>query len=347
MNTTWQAHLSAQGARIEHDKVSDFGNPGEESEATLNGDIIADLSHFGLISATGDDAQTFLHNQFTNDLKQVDAQHSQLSAYCNPKGRMLALFRAFKRDDTYFLSLPRETLGATLKRLRMFVLMSKATLEDASDALIHIGIAGPNATDRVTQRFGSAPNDIGAVTQADGVTIIRVAGPQPRYELYGELAAIQALWDDWRQTLRPVGAAAWELLDIHAAIPVLHAANVEAFVPQMVNLEAVGGLSFTKGCYPGQEIVARMKYLGKLKRRMYVAHVDSDTPPEPSAAIMAGADSGERKVGEIVMAQPVPQGGVDLLAVIEIESANHHPLFLNTLDGPAVELKTLPYTIDG
>ena len=346
MNTTWQAYLNNQGAHIENDKTNHFGELNREINAATHGNVIADLSHFGLISATGDDAQTFLHNQFTNDLKQVDAQHSQLSAYCNPKGRMLALFRVFKRNDIYYLSLPRETLDATLKRLRMFVLMSKVSLDDASASLVHIGISGPDAPAIITQRFATAPGDINEVAEIDSITIIRVAGPQPRYELYGALTDIQALWENWRQTLTPVGASAWELLDIRAGLPVLHGANVEAFVPQMVNLEAVGGLSFTKGCYPGQEIVARMKYLGKLKRRMYLAHVDTDAPPEPSAAIMAHADSGERKVGEIVTAQNIPQGGVDLLAVIEIESATHQPLFLGALDGPAVQLQELPYPVD-
>lgn len=316
-----------------------------EFEAVLKRDAVTELTNYGLLKVQGDDAAEFLHNQFTNDLKQgVSDAQSQLSAYCSPKGRILSLFRIFKRDDAYYLSMPRELIEATHKRLSMFVLRAKVTLEDVSDSLVQVGVSGPNIEQKLMAVVGELPETINGVSSHGNLTIIQIPGPFFRYQLIGPADEARQAYNRLSTFMAEVSPAAWELLDIRAGIPVIHDANVEAFVPQMVNLQAIGGLSFKKGCYPGQEIVARMEYLGKLKRRMYLAHAGSDTPPAPGDAVHL-CDGEARKAGVVVCAQPNPDGGSELLLVAEIEAAENSTLSLDENAAVPLRLEDLPYSL--
>jgi len=347
MNNNWKNHLIALGAKLSQDHCPHFGDVDAEKRAALQGHVLCDLSHYGLIRASGAEAEGFLQNQFCNDVHKVSPPLSQLNGYCNPKGRLLALFRLFRRGDgSYLLRLPREILEPTLKRLHMFVLMSKVTLEDDSDTQVSIGYSGPDAARNLTDILGSAPAAIDACLHTGTLTIIRVRGPHPRFEIHGGEPAVRELWDTLSAQAQPAGSAAWTLLDIHAGLPEVLAATQEAFVPQMLNLQALNALSFHKGCYPGQEIVARMRYLGKLKRRMYRAHADTDACPQPGDNLFAeGSESGQG-VGKVVLVETTPTGGVDLLAVIEITSAEQSGLRLHDANGPQLTLQDLPYSIE-
>lgn len=346
MKQEWREFLQKAGAEIDDDLVRDFGNPERENRAVLNGDIITDLSHHGLIVAHGDDTVTFFQNQFCNDINAVDTGHCQLSAHCSAKGRILSAFRVVQRDGSYYLSLPREILEETLKKLRMYVLRSKVTLEDASEAFVRIGLSGPRAEQLLSGALGEIPAGVDEVVTRQDYSILRLPGLHPRFEIWGELDAIQQLWGKLDVHAAPVGSGLWQWLDIRAGLPSIHPATVDSFVPQMVNLEALGGVSFRKGCYPGQEVVARMRYLGTLKRRMYLAHLDQDTGVQPGDPLFAaGAESGQG-AGKVVAVQPHPEGGLDLLAVIVIDSAGGEPIHLHAADGPRLTLLELPYTFE-
>jgi folate-binding protein YgfZ len=314
-----------------------------EFDAVLNRDAVTELSDYGLIKAEGEDAMEFLHNQFTNDLKQVVTEtQSQLSAYCSPKGRILSLFRIFKANDAYYLAMPRELVEATHKRLGMFVLMSKVKLEDVSGQITQVGVSGPNIDQKLMAMVGELPEEIDDVASHGNITIIRIPGPFPRYQLFGPPEEMAQAYTRLSTFMAEVSPNAWELLDIEAGIPVIHQANVEAFVPQMVNLQAIGGLNFKKGCYPGQEIVARMQYLGKLKRRMYRVH-SSGEPAAPGDNVYLH-DGEARKAGTVVMAQPHPEGGSELLIVAEIEAAENSTLHqLEDTDSP-LKFEEMPYS---
>lgn len=345
MNDDWKNLLTQQGAVFEGGRVVHFGDALAERKA-LHAHILCDLSHMGLIKVGGNEAQSFLQNQFCNDVRLVTPEQSQLNGYCNPKGRALAVFRLFQRDGHYYLRLPAEILDATLSRLRMFVLRSKVTLEDASQSLPRMGYAGPEAEQRLAAAVGAAPSAVNAVVHHGGLTLMRIPGPQPRFEIYGDAAALGTLWTRLKSDARPVGSGLWNLLDIHAGIPEVVEATREEFVPQMINLHSIDGLSFKKGCYPGQEIVARTYYLGKLKRRMYRAHIATDTAPQPGDALLAeGSESGQG-VGQIVRAEPAPEGGVEVLAVIEIASAEGRTVCLGKEPSAVLALQTLPYVVD-
>ena len=347
MKPEWKQFLKDAGAEFAADNghVVSFGNPQREQRMIHSGLVICDLSHHGLISAYGDDAMNFLQGQLTNDLREVSDQHSQLSAYCTPKGRMLANFRIFKREHTYYLRLPRELLENTLKRLSMFILMSKVTMKDSSDSLVHFGVSGPNAEDTLQQALGACPTQVDEVTFAGGCTLIRVAGPHPRFEIYGELETMKSLWDKLDVDAAPIGVGPWEMLDILAGTPTVYAATSEAFVPQMTNMQVINGVNFKKGCYTGQEVVARMQYLGKLKRRMYQVSIDSNEPVLPGEALFAAGSSSGQGTGTIVSAQPDPDGGYLALAVINISDADAGQLQLRDAEGPNVSLGELPYSI--
>ena len=344
MNETWKNFIRIQGAILDGNRVQHFGHPAEERRAAALGHVLADLSDYSLIRARGDDTLNFLNGQLSNDIRQLDATRSQLAAWCNPKGRMMVIFRLFRRDKDYLLQLPAALQENTLKRLRMFVLRAKLTLENADTELSCVGLSGPEAEKRLRESAGFAPKGDNACETRDEMTIIRLPGPHPRFEIVAPTAAVAKLWDILKSGATPVGPAVWAWLDIMAGIPGVHPETSEEFVPQMANLEVVGGVNFKKGCYPGQEIVARMQYLGKLKQRMYRAHFTGERAPRPGDAIYAPDFPGQ-SAGTVVEAQPSPDGGHDLLAVIQISSAGAGELHLENENGPRLSLQPLPYVL--
>lgn len=341
MRSDWHEFLTRAGAVIEDGAVRYFSEPRQEVSAAATGDVIADLSHWSLIRAAGADAEGFLQGQLTNDVRELGSG-SQLSGYCTAQGRMLALFRIFKRDGDFCLQLPAELRDSVLKRLRMFVLRAKVTLEAMDDELARIGVAGPGVEARLQGRLGPLPTLPDEGMSSGALNLLRLRGPHPRFEIIGPYADIERLWSVL--ALTPVGAGTWAWLDIAAGVPTVLPATTEAFVPQMMNLELIGGVNFKKGCYPGQEIVARTHYLGRLKQRMYRAHTDSAQAPKAGDALYA-PNFGEQAAGTVVDAQPAAGGGYDLLAVAQIASADTGVLTLRTPDGPSITLLSLPYAL--
>jgi hypothetical protein len=347
MQQEWQTFLEQTGAYIVDGCVVHFGNPDGERAQAAAGNVLADLSHYGLIAARGDDTVEFLQGQLTNDVRAVEGNRSQLTGHCTPKGRLLALFRLFRHGDAHLLQLPAELLPPMLKRLRMYVLRSKVVLEDAGDRIARFGLAGPDAQELLHEALDAVPTKPDDALQAEGITVLRIAGATPRYEIYGEPARLQALWQRLSSRARPVGAAVWSLLGIRSGVPQVFAATSEAFVPQMINLHAIEGVSFRKGCYTGQEVVARMQYLGKLKRRMYLAHVEGAVPPRPGDELFSQETESGQGTGKVVDAQPGIEGGFDLLAVIytaAVESGS--PVHLHDANGPLLRFEALPYEVD-
>lgn len=347
MKPEWSKVLLEAGAELEGERVLDYGNRERERSVALTGDVLCDLSHQGLIGAYGPETADFLQGQLTVNVPALDTGHSHLGAFCNAKGRMLADFRIFRRGETWFLRLPREQVQPTLKRLSLFLLRAKVTLEDADDALVRFGLSGAHAAQRLAEALGApVPEAVDDVVHHQGVTLIRVQGVHPRFEIYGELEALTRLWEALNVRAAPVGAAQWALLDILAGVPQIHPENTEAFVPQMTNLQLLGGVSFNKGCYQGQEVVARMHYLGRLKRRMYRLHLPLEIPPAPGTALFDPQVEAEQPVGRIVQAQPHPDGGVEALAVLQIASAEGGHPRLRDAQGPEGEIRPLPYAFE-
>ncbi|WGZ95975.1 MAG: folate-binding protein [Candidatus Thiothrix putei] len=340
MKTEWKTFLIDHGAEFSGDSLVSFGNPERERRIPPQGAILCDLSHFGLISVSGEDATTFLQGQLTNDIKQVTDTQSQLSAYCTPKGRALATFFITKRQGVYYLSVSRDLLEPILKRLRMYVMRSKVALEDASASLVHFGFAAPDGDVRLQEILGKAPANAYDTLQINGLTIMRQPAPIPRFKILGELDDTKKLWERLNVNAACVGRSSWEYFNVMSGVPMVTQASSEAWVPQMLNMHLINGVSFTKGCFPGQEIVARLKYLGKSKRQMYrigIPHCvnipktgknfSSDTDPE---------------AGTILNATLNPDGYVEALAVMKIAEA-HKPLHLGEY---AIQMLELPYALE-
>lgn len=236
MNSEWEQFLSSNNAKIENGTVIGFDHSLSEEQDAYSNIVLADLSHYALIEASGDDVVEFLQGQFSNDIKLVTEKLGQLSAYCNPKGRILANFRIFKRKNSYFLRLPADISEATLKRLRLFVMRSKVELADRSNKLIRIGIAGVNATKELSTLFQNLPKNTDETSTEHEISIIRLAGPLPRYEAYGAVEDIKVFWKKLQNNSISIGENSWNLLTVRAGVPEIVAETVEEFVPQMVNL---------------------------------------------------------------------------------------------------------------
>ena len=300
------------------------------------------LPHFGLIRISGPDSREFLQGQLTNDINKVTTDEAQLSSYCSPKGRMLASFLVFQRGEDLFLQLPRERLEATLKRLSMFVLRAQVQIEDASDSLPMIGLAG----ECVSSLLPDAPAEDWQSILHDDVSMVRLPGDRLRLLIAAPKAAMPRLWSEIQGQAQITGPDFWTLMDIRAGMPVVFEPTVEAFVPQMANLQLVNGVSFTKGCYTGQEVVARMQYLGKLKRRMYRVRMHTDAVPDRGAELFSPSSESGQGTGRIVQAAAAPDGSVEALAVLQISSAESDDVHLSDAHGPRLELLDLPYEFE-
>ena len=309
----------------------------------MNNCQLFDHSDFGIIRASGEDSEFFLQGQLTNDITEVTSEHSQLSGYCTPKGRLLATMRVISHDGDFLLLLPRERLTAVLQRLSMFILMSKVTLTDASDELRTIGLHGDCAT--ALPESESPPQADSCVAAKDDVTIVRIAADAPRFLLVGSAGAITQRLQHLAETTTPATDQLWRLLDIRAGLPTVFDATAETFVPQMLNMHLVNGVSFSKGCYTGQEVVARMHYLGKLKRRMYHVAIEGECPASGAELYSPQSQSGQGS-GKIVMGAVTAEGDCEALAVIEVANAEAGQLRLNDEEGAKLEILELPYSFE-
>lgn len=310
--------------------------------AAENTTEVCGLSSLALIRFTGADARAFLQNQLTCDVEALTPEMSTYGSYCTPKGRILATFLLWRSGDDYFMQLPIALREPVQKRLSMFILRSKVKADDASGDWALLGISGRSAATVTRIISGKTPAAIHGVIQAKDVTVIRLPGE--RFELVVAAAAAQSVKELLAHRAEVTEPRHWDWLDIHAGVPTVTLATQEQFVPQMANLDLIGGVSFTKGCYPGQEIVARMHYRGTLKQRMYLANITDGEPPQPGDKLYA-PETGTQSCGMIVNAAPAPQGGYDALAVMQIAAAERGDVHLGAPEGPALALRPLPYKV--
>lgn len=315
-------------------------NPiGSISDTSVNDTVISDLSHLGLLQIQGADAITFLQGQVTNDVKLLDGQHAHYTGYCNPKGRLLALFLAFSHNGHIHLQMPKALIEAIAKRLKMYVMRSKVEIQDVSESIIKIGLNGINAAELLSTQFTAVPQNTYELITLDNTAIVKLPGDKPRFEIFTDAASAPAIWNTLSQGAKAVDATYWDWLEIQAGIPEVYLETQEDFVPQMLNMDLIGGINFKKGCYTGQEIVARTHYLGSVKRRTHLAHVNALTQPGIGDDVVNNLNE---IVGEIVRCAPAPTSGYDVLAEVRLESIEANKLSVN---GNALELLALPYAI--
>jgi tRNA-modifying protein YgfZ len=320
-----------------------FTAPVAQLDAALRQPALVRLDELGRIRVEGADAVAFLQSQLTNDVANLGPAALQLNGYCTPKGRLLATFHQWRDGDAVMLQLPGELLAPVMKRLTMFVLRAKAKLVDATSQYLTFGLLGPGASAALQAAGVDPPAVPWTASVCAGIRASRMP-PAPhvgeRFLLTVASDNIAAI--DRLNVMRGANAA-WWWSEVAAAVPTVFAATQEEFVPQMINFEVLGGVNFKKGCYPGQEIVARSQYLGKLRRRMQVAHAGPAEPPAAGADVFHSSQA--EPVGTVVMSATAPGGGVDLLFELPVERLESGTLHLGSSGGPRLDVRTLPYVL--
>lgn len=309
-------------------------------QAVLSGGIFAPLTQFGFIDTTGDDAAAFLHTQLTNDVQHLDASTARLAGYCSPKGRLMASFLMWRAGDAVRLMIAADLQATVQKRLSMFVMRAKAKLADVTPALTAVGFAG-DVRHALSHLFDAMPDGVHVKVDGPLGSLIRVpdAAGRPRFLWVGRKTEVDAHLAELEKKLTRASAEVWDWLDIHAGEPRITQPVSEQFVPQMVNFDVLGGVNFKKGCYPGQEVVARSQYRGTIKRRTSLAHVESAKPGDE----LFHSDDPGQPCGLVVNVASAPDGGVDALVEIKLAALEHGSVHVGAADGPALKFSPLPY----
>ncbi|KAB0485436.1 hypothetical protein SAMN04490202_1189 [Pseudomonas reinekei] len=297
------------------------------------------LSHEGVLAVRGADAGKFLQGQLTCNLNYLSDTQSSLGARCTQKGRMQSSFRILLEGDGVLLAMASELLEPQLADLKKYAVFSKSKLTDESTAWTRFGI---DHGDAALNSLGlDLPADTDSVARHDGLIAIRVS-PE-RAELWAAADQANSIKGKLSALLAEGDLNQWLLGQVRAGIGQVMPGTRELFIPQMLNLQAVGGVSFKKGCYTGQEIVARMQYLGKLKRRLYRVKLDASDLPEPGTQLFS--PSHNSAIGEVVLAANA-QNHIELLAVLQAEAAEGGDIHVGAIDGPPLHLLDLPYQLD-
>jgi len=338
---------TAVGGRVSVDAYGpEIGFPMVTPGVLPPGGFIAPLPDFGLVEVSGADGVKFLHGQLTQDVEHLAAGAARWAGYCSAKGRLMATLRCWRDEDAVRLIIARPLAQPVAKRLSMFVLRAKARVTDTSDAVAVFGLCGEVAAQAVREVFGLTAASAQAVHSMQGRHLLGLPellvddGPAlPRWLLVVGQEEAQATWSRLTEQLAVVDSATWRRTEVLCGIPRIVSATFERFVPQMINFESVDGVNFTKGCYPGQEVVARSQYLGKLKRRMYRGHLIGDEP-QPGADVLSGPHG--QACGQIVLGAPDGVGGFDLLFESQTESVQTGGLSTQAAD---ISLRELPYPL--
>lgn len=333
---SWRTFLAAQGAHFDaHDRVTGFHSEVSDPAASLSATALVPLTHLAVIRVCGDDASQFLQSQVTSDIRLVSPASAQFSGYCTPKGRLLATFVLMFAEGGYLLLLPRELAGAVASRLRKFVLRSRVKIEEALDSIAVLGLAGHAASSVARDAFGVAPDRAMSVVAGSDVFVVGLPGEC--LLLISQAKGAPSLWQRLADRVAPAGVAAWDWRLLRAGIATILMPTQEAFLPQMLNMQDFGAVSFQKGCFPGQEIIARTQYLGDLKRRLFFARCHDQ--PDPGDAVVETGGTGE-VAGTVVNAAQSPERerGWELAAVLARDAVSKE-LRLRSRSGALVELE--------
>ena len=321
MNQNWKNFLLSQHATFESDTDITF-----PAIADDNDKAIYPVGHLAVLTVSGKDAAKLLQGQVTCDVNELTDTKSSLGALCNPKGRAITTFLLIKTGDTFLVILPEELLETVKKRLHTYILRSAVTLTDSSDQLCLIGLSAP----------AMQPEPLFNTTQQDHITV-NFSGTQNRYLVIADTDKAIALWSNQvdNQHFKPKNSDQWRYLDILSGIPWLTTETSEEFIPQMLNLDQLGGISYNKGCYTGQEIVARTHYLGKTKRALFLAECESTAIPAPNSAIIDNSSDTEQTIGKVLLAQHAQIEAesavttVNMLIVLQVSDSDTYNLTLN------------------
>ena len=303
---------------------------------------VSPLPHLGVIRVSGADAANFLHNQLTQDVLLLDAQHARLAAFCNAKGRMQASFVLYKRAaDEVLLVCRRDLLAQTLKRLSMFVLRAKAKLSDATAEFTLLGLSGDVVQLLCGAATSTEPGLRHVVNEGPDCADVLTISPSQGVARALYLAPVDSPGSQAVSEFAALTPEQWAVAEVMSGVAWVELATFEAFVPQMLNYESVDGVNFKKGCYPGQEVVARSQFRGTLKRRAFIARAEvsmhagqevfsSADPVQPCGLVAQAASDGTCHVA---------------IAELQLSATQGHSLHVGSAQGPVLNLLPLPYPL--
>ncbi len=295
--------------------------------------FLADLTELGFVAIAGQDAEKFLQGQLTCDVKEISTTQSRLGAHCDPKGRVQFTFRLFKHHDVYYFHLPRSLISHALASLQKYAVFSKVTLADVSSEWKSLGVSGPSIQQDLENLSKTVPTENDAVVALQDLIIVKIPGTAPRFEIIGKPEDIDNAKVHLQKNTEGTKNS-WQLQDIQAGISSITPETIGEFTPHDINLPALNGVSFKKGCYTGQEIVARMQYLGKLKQHLVRVQFHSKIWVTPGTKLLIESD---REVGKIVMAAP-ENDHYQALAVLQDSALENASLHLDQEDYPSVQV---------
>ncbi|MGR8934794.1 MAG: CAF17-like 4Fe-4S cluster assembly/insertion protein YgfZ [Gammaproteobacteria bacterium] len=337
MNTDWHHFLLKQPAGITADGDVTFPNGNDAGSPA-----IYPLTHLSVVAVAGQDAAKFLQGQCTCDINAVSAELSGMGAVCNAKGRAIATFLIAKQGAAFLLVLPAVLADTLINTLRRYVLRAAVTITDSSAAYCLIGIAGATA---MAEAY-PLPRQVYAVTHAGDDALIYFPAMPPRYVLLAATETASTHWETLRASgFMPADTAKWRYLDLTAGIPWLDRAGSEQFIPQMLNLDRLGGIGFNKGCYTGQEVVARTQYLGTVKRRLYYAECPATAACEVGMDVIDSEAESGNVVGKLLTLNRQKRL-LHMLIVLQSSNAGSKNLRLQNPGHDKITVRPLSYVTD-
>jgi tRNA-modifying protein YgfZ len=306
-----------------------------------NTTIVSMLDDYGLLEITGADSAKFLQGQLTCSMQDITPQQSRIGAHCTHKGRMVASFRLLQTSElAYLFCLPKQTLSALQKSLGKYIVFSKAKLRDASDDYLQLGISGPQAAQEITRVFGTAPTARNGQHAHDNGIVVCVNEKDPRFLCLVPASRAKNVLEMLAASSKMTDCHYWHWLNVRDGVGEVREKTIEEFIPQMLNMQLMDGISFTKGCYTGQEIVARMQYRGTLKKGMYRIAGNGTAPLANDPVFQQDQ---EQAVGHLVMAENIGNNQWEGLAVVTHDAIHQ---ILHTADKKAVAVLPLPYAVN-
>lgn len=337
MNENWKKFLLSQ-----HAATVGNGDIYFPSAATVLRPSLYPLSHLTVLTVAGKDAAKFLQSQCTCDINTISVTHSGMGALCNPKGRAIATFLIGKKDEAFLLVLPAVLTETVINTLRRYILRAAVTIADNGADYCLIGIGGMA---EMPANY-PLPQRVYEIAQCSGDTLVYFPATPPRYLLIAAADSAPVHWTALRECgFTPADTCKWRHLDVAAGIPWLDAAGSEQFIPQMLNLDRLGGIGFNKGCYTGQEVVARTQYLGTVKRRLYYAECPATAHCEPGISII-DLDAGPEAIAGKLLAAYREDELLHMLVVLQSGNADSKNLRLQNAEQDKISVKPLSYVTD-
>jgi hypothetical protein len=351
LDPEWLEFLTSQKAEFDSSgKIATFGQTELERFLIKNGPVLTSLTHQGLIKVSGTDAVSFLQGQLTTDINQITENHAQLSAYCDPKGQVLAIFLIFKYQENLYLSFNQSLKEAIIKRLSMFVMRSDVQLTDVSNQLIHIGFAGDFADLDIQRRLNTKIKCEYETTliQEEGmetICAIKVPGPYHKYELFGPADQMKKVWKSLKSNADVTNSYDWNLLNIASGTPDITEQTSAQFLAQFLNLDKLNAINFQKGCFPGQEMIARVHYRGKVTKRMFRIRTEAVLNLKPGKILFLIDHEGKKYKLTVITANPNIFEGTLCLAIGTLKSLESIEGDLFTESGELAFIEPLPYSV--